>query len=175
MNRTEFDLKTRTIQETFNDTRKIKCITPKHEIMIDEDVHQGGDIFTTEDGELIDFEIQLKDFDEEELVKYVEFAEELYEKTHKHISVYLMCPKNINVSVREFEIKSRADFTIRLACIGYDLCHMTLNHIKQKIQCGELLDCDDLEILKELPVRCDKEDRNYFRLECFKIINRIPY
>ena len=73
MNKTEFDFKSRTIREVFSDTRKI-CIAPKHEIMLDEGVHPGGDIFTTEDGEYIDFETQLKDFDAEELAKYVEFV-----------------------------------------------------------------------------------------------------
>ena len=175
MNRTEFDLKTRTIQETFNDTRKIKCITPKHEIMIDEDVHQGGDIFTTEDGELIDFEIQMKDFDEEELSKYVEFAENLYEKHQKHVSVYILCPKNINVTVRECPLKSEADFTIKLACLQDDTCHIILNFIKNKLKNDLALDCDDIKALEMLPIWCNREDRHYFRVESIKIMNRIMH
>lgn len=175
MNKKEFEIKTKMIKETFDDERSIKCLSPPGAIDLDEDIHQGGDIFITEDGAYIDLEYQLQDFDEEELVKYVEFAEEVYEQTDNHVSVYLMCPKNINVCVREFDIKSRADFTIRLACIGYDPCHMVLNHIKQKVHRGELLNNEDIETLEHLPVRCAKKDRNYFRLECFKIINRISY
>lgn len=175
MKKDDFKIKAKMIKETFDDERPIKCITPQGALELDENIHQGGDIFITEDGDYIDLEYQLQDFDEAELVKFVEFAEEVYEKTQKHVSIYLMCPKNVNVSVREFDIKSKADFTIRLACMGYDPCHMILNEIKQKMYRGELLDCHDREILENLPVRCAKKDRNYFRLECFKIINRITY
>ena len=175
MKKDEFEIKKKMIKETFDDERPIKCITPPGTLEVDDEIHQGGDIFITEDGDYIDLEYQLNDFDEEELVKYVEFAEELYEKTKRHISIYLMCPKNVNVCVREFEIKSQADFTIRLACIGYDPCQMILNEIKQKMKRGEYLDCKDIEILENLPVRCAKKDRNYFRLECFKIINRMTH
>ena len=37
------------------------------------------------------------------------------------------------------------------------------------------LDEDDLYALAMLPVRCDRKDRNYFRLEYLKIINRYFY
>ena len=149
MNKTEFDFKSRTIREVFSDTRKI-CIAPKHEIMLDEGVHPGGDIFTTEDGEYIDFETQLKDFDAEELAKYVEFAENLYEKHQKKVSVYILCPKNISVNVRECPLKSDADFTIKLACSQDDICHLILNRIKNKLKNEIALDCDDIESIKIL-------------------------
>lgn len=156
MNKEEFEIKVKMIKEHFNDERSIKCVTPQGLFDLGEDIHQGGEIFTTEDGDLIDLEYQLRDFDEAELVKYVEFAEELYEITHKRISIYLMCPKNVNVCVREFEIKSEADFTIRLACIGYDPCHMALDYIKQKIRNGKILDREDINVLEKLPLMCKK-------------------
>ena len=172
MNESDFNLRTKLIKETFNDDRVIKCRTPEHLRELDENVHQGGDIFTTEDGEFIDFEYQLKDFDEVELTKYVEFAENLYEKHKKHVSVYILCPKDINVSVKECPIKSEADFTIKLACNQEDLCHMILKAIKNKIRNEEYLSVEDLHILANLPVKCAKKDRNYFRLEYFRIINQ---
>ena len=172
MNENDFNLRTKIIKETFNDEREIKCRTPKHLRELDENVHQGGDIFTTEDGEFIDLEFQLEDFDEVELTKYVEFAENLYEKNQKHVSVYILCPKDINVSVKECPIKSEADFTIKLACNQDDLCHMILKAIKNKIRNNEILTGEDFNILANLPVKCAKKDRNYFRVEYFKIINR---
>ncbi|MBE6500118.1 MAG: hypothetical protein E7Z80_06215 [Methanobrevibacter thaueri] len=175
MKNKEFAIKTKTISETFNDKRPIKCIVAKDMLELDENIHQGGDIFKTENGDLIDLEFQLQDFNEEELVKYVEFAEALYEKTNKHISVYLICPKNIDVLVKECEIKSEADFTIRLSCIAEDPCQIILNNIKHKLNRGEIIDCYDLETLEKLPLVCNKKDRNYFRLEYLKIINRIHY
>ena len=170
MNKKEFDYKSRTIREVFNDTRKI-CIAPKHEVMLDEGVHPGGDIFTTEDGEFIDFETQLKDFDAEELAKYVEFAENLYEKHQKKVSIYILCPRTIDVNVRECPLKSEADFTIKLACSQEDICHLILNHIKNKLKNDMILDCDDIHAVEMLPVRCNRNDRNYFRVESIKIMN----
>lgn len=172
MNKTEFDFKSRTIREVFSDTRKI-CIAPKHEIMLDEGVHPGGDIFTTEDGEYIDFETQLKDFDAEELAKYVEFAENLYEKHQKKVSVYILCPKNISVNVRECPLKSDADFKIKLACSQDDICHLILNRIKNKLKNEIALDCDDINAVEMLPVMCNRYDRNYFRVESIKILNMV--
>lgn len=175
MNKNEFDLKTKLIKENFHDTRKIKCPTPEDERKLDENVHPGGDIFTTENGEYIDLELQLEDFDEMELAKYIEFAENLYEKHQKRVSVYLLCPKNINVSVREQKILSDADFSIKLACDQTDPCHMILGIIKRKIKNKDPLDSDDLHMVEKLPVMCSKEDRHYFRVESIKIINRYFY
>ena len=115
--------------------------------------------------------MQLKDFDEIELTKYIEFAENLYEKHKKPVSVYLLCPKNINVTVKECSIKSESEFTIKLACSQEDPCHLILNTIKHKIKENKILTGDDIHALALLPVMCEKKDRNYFRLEYFKIIN----
>ncbi len=175
MNQKEYLVKTEIIRKTFSDERKIKCQTPTEDLKLDENVHKGGDIFTTEEGEFIDFELQLRDFDEEELTKYVEFAENLYEKHQKHVSVYLLCPRDINVCVKECTIKSEADFTIKLAKVPEDSCKIILEGIKNKLKNKEKLDCDDLHALAYLPVMCDKEERNYYRMEYFKIINQLQY
>ena len=175
MNDCDFNKMQKLFRETFNDERKIKCVTPEHVRRLDDNVHPGGIVITTEDGEFIDFEIQLKDFDEVELAKYVEFAENLYEKHRRKVSVYLLCSKDIDVLVKECRIKSESDFTIKLACSTEDYCHMALNAIKNKIRNHICLDEEDLEILEDLPLKCDKKDRNYFRVEYFKIINRRHY
>ena len=91
MNKENIDLRTNVIRKTFNDQRPIKCLTPEKIREVDEDIYPGGDIFTTDDGEFIDLEFQTTDFDENELVKYVEFAEALYKKHHKPISIYIIC------------------------------------------------------------------------------------
>ncbi|MBQ6098366.1 MAG: hypothetical protein IJL02_00700 [Methanobrevibacter sp.] len=175
MDRKDYEVRTKVIRETFNDERQLICIEDKDELKLDENVYSGGDIFITDDGEFIDLEFQTKDFDENELVKYVELAENLYEKHGKNITIYLICPKGINVSVRECDIKSEATFTIKLACIPEDPCEMVLKHIKDKIKRNEILNGDDLHALSMLQVVCRKEDRNYYRREYFKIINRLQY
>ncbi len=171
MNKNEFNFKKKMIKETFNENRKIICPTPKSITRLADNVYPGGDIFTTENGEFIDFELQLEDFDEAELTKYIEFAENLYEKHHKHVSVYLLCTKNVNVTVKECKIYSESDFTIKLACSQEDPLEMILSSIKKKIRNGEFLDEEDLHLLEKLPVWCDKKDRNYYRMEYLKIIN----
>lgn len=175
MKEQDFKIRTKIIKETFNDPRKIKCLTPEKDKKFDDNIYPGGDVFTTENGEFIDLEFQLEDFTEDELVKFVEFAEALYERHQKQVSIYLICPDTVDVLVRECEIKSRADFTIKIACIQENPAHIILDVIKNKISKGDLLDGDDLHALSMLPLICKKEDRNYFRKEYFKIINKLQY
>jgi hypothetical protein len=175
MDKIEFEFKKKLIKENFKDERPIKCPTPEHITRLDDDVHPGGDIFTTEDGEFIDLEFQKEDFDEVELAKYIEFAENLYEKHHKKVSVYIICPKEINVCVREHRIISDGDFTIKIACSQEDFSKMILDIIKRKIRNKELLDREDLIMVEKLPLMCAKKDRKYYRVESLKIINRYFY
>lgn len=175
MNKKDFDIRTNVIKKTFNDNRTIVSSVSAEELGLDENIHQGGDIFITSDGEFIDLEFQENDFNEDELVKYVELAENLYEQYGKKVSIYILCPKDINVCVRECEIKSESTFTIKIACIQEDFCEIILNGIKAKIKANEMLDEDDLYALARLPVECKKEKRNYYRREYFKIINGLQY
>ena len=50
MKKQDFKIRTKIIQETFNDKRKIKCLTPEDDRKVDENTYPGGDIFTTENG-----------------------------------------------------------------------------------------------------------------------------
>lgn len=175
MNKKEFEIRVKVIHETFNDDRAIVSSISAEELNIAENIHQGGDIFITSEGEFIDLEFQVVDFTEDELVKYVELAENLYEQSKKKVSVYILCPKDTNIFVRECEIKSEATFTIKLACIQDDPCEIILKGIKAKLKAKEILDGDDLHALSMLQVMCKKEDRNYYRKEYFRIINRLHY
>lgn len=175
MNEKEFKIKKEIIKENFHEKRTIKCETPKHLCKFNEGVYEGGDIFTTENGEFIDLEFQLEDFDELELAKYVEFAENLYEKHQKHVSVYIICPKNVNVLVKEFKIKSEAEFVIKLCCVQDDPCQLILNTVKNKIMNNEFVSEDELYAIEMLPIMCNRKDRHYFRVESLKIINKLNY
>ena len=75
--------------------------------------------------------------------------------------------------MKQCDIKSEADFKIKLARIEENPSHFILNIIKEKVKNNEELDSEDLAILSMLPVKCKKEDRDYFREEYFKIINKI--
>jgi hypothetical protein len=175
MDEKDFNIRAKVIKEIFGDESKIVASVDAEELDIDRNIHQGGDIFITSDGKFIDLEFQTVDFTPEELAKYVEFAEELYEKYGKNISVYLICPNNINVYLREFEIPSKSDFTIKLACIPEDPCEIILNGIKTKIEDDEILDKDDLNLLGELHDMCEKKDKKYYLTQYIKIVNRLHY
>lgn len=175
MDKKDFKTRTNIIKETFMDDKNIKCHIPTEELELDENIHQEGDFFMTEDGEFVDLEFQFTDFTEDELVKFIELAENLHEKYERKITIYILCPKYINVYVKEIEIMSDADFTIKLCCTNMDPCKVILDGIKNKIKNNEFLDEDDFHALAMLPVMCDKDDKHYYRSESIKIRNRVPY
>ena len=141
-------------------------------IEVSDECHQGGDIFITEEGELIDLEYQLKDFDEEELAKYGELAEELYEKNEVPISIYVLCSTTVNVLIPEIPIKSEAVFNIRLACLDDNPIYDTLYQIKEKVEKEIRLDDEDLMDLINMPVMVPKKDRKKLRIECIKLLRK---
>jgi len=103
------------IRKAFKDERKIVERTPDEMRSVDKKFYQGGSVYTTEDGELIDLEIQERDYDIEDHVNYIEFAEALYEKTKRRVNVYVYCVPSIKINIQLYEIPSEADFKIRLA------------------------------------------------------------
>ena len=105
------------IRKAFKDDRKIVERTPDEVRRVDKKFYQGGSVYTTEDGELIDLEIQERDYDIEDHVNYIEFAEALYEKTKKRVNVYVYCAPSIKINIQLYKIPSDADFKIRLAQI----------------------------------------------------------
>ena len=175
MNNTDFDIKTKLIKETFNDEINIKYDLSEKEPQIVNDFSEEIDIYVTEDEEIICLDILLNDFDVEQLTQYIEFAETLYEKEKKSVSIYLLCPPNINVCVKECELRSEAEFSIKLARIEENPCSMILDKIKNKMKNNEILDSDDMNALLMLPVMCEKKDRHYYRKESIRILNEINY
>ena len=113
MNEDEINL----IRKAFNDEREIVEKTPDEIRRVDKKFYQGGSVYTTADGELIDLEIQKRDYDIEDHVNYIEFAEALYEKTKKRVNVYIYCCPSVKIKIKLYEIPSEADFKIRLAQI----------------------------------------------------------
>ena len=105
------------IRKAFRDDRKIIERTPDEIRSVDKKFYQGGSVYTPEDGELIDLEIQERDYDIEDHVNYIEFAEALYEKTKKRVNVYVYCAPSVKINIQLYEIPSDADFKIRLAQI----------------------------------------------------------
>lgn len=105
------------IRKAFKDDREIIEETPAEIRRVDRQFYQGGSVYTTSDGEFIDLEIQKRDYDIEDHVNYIEFAEALYEKHGKKVNIYVYCHPSVRINIKLYEIPSEADFKIRLAQI----------------------------------------------------------
>lgn len=111
MNEDEINL----IRRAFKDNRTILEETPDEIRRLDDKYYQGGSVYTTEDGEFIDLEIQERDYDIEDHVNYIEFAEQLYDKHKKRVNVYVYCVPSVKINIKMYKIQSDADFKIILA------------------------------------------------------------
>lgn len=156
-----------TIKKMFDETREINP-TP-----IDIKLNGDGKAYKTGDGEIIYCELQLKDFTIDELVRYTGIMETLYEEYNTHCTAYIVAADGVEVKVNEMPIKSEADFTIKLGVTDIDPCESILDHIKQKMASGELLDREDIEKLQMIPFMCSKNKRDYYRTQVFHIMNML--
>ncbi|WP_407413217.1 hypothetical protein [Methanobrevibacter sp.] len=170
MNEENITEKIRIIQEVFDEKRNIIDYAPPEMVEVCNECYPGGDIFITKEGELIDLECQFKDFDEEDLAKYAELAEELYEKNKVPISIYVLCSER--VLVPEIPIKSEAIFNIKLARIEHNPIYDTLFQIKEKVENGMPLDDEDFFGLLTLPIMGSKKDRKKLRVECYRLLRK---
>ena len=118
------------IRKAFKDKRPIIEKTPDEIRKVDREFYQGGSVYTTADDEFIDLEIQDRDYDIEDHVNYIEFAEALYEKHEKRVNVYVYCAPSVKINIPLYEIPSDADFKIRLSQVRKD---SKFQQIKSKI------------------------------------------
>ncbi len=118
------------IKKAFNDERRIIEKTPDEERRIGDEYYQGGSVYLTEDNEYIDLEIQNRDYDIEDHINYIEFAEELYKKQKKKVNVYIYCDPRIKIKIKMYNIKSHADFKLKIAQLQNQ---STIDKIKRKL------------------------------------------
>lgn len=173
MSRENLILNEELIKETFNEDVKLKIEIPESERCLNEDQFITGDLFESIDGKLVKVCYHFTDFTPTELAKFSEYAEELYAEYGKEVTIYIICHKNINVCVKECEIYSEADFSIKLIMVDADPAVFTYGKIRWKFDNGIPLDSNDLFLLKRLPVICERKNRKFFREEYFRIMNKI--
>lgn len=171
----ESKIKKELIRHVFNDPRHLEDVPLKNCLDVNNETLKKGDLLKTDDGEFVFLDVLFKDFTIDSLVDYIEMAEEIFYASKKRISIYLVCPDGVDVRVKEREIKSDAEFTIKLAKTTFDFADETLKFIKQKIENRESIDREDIEMLKLLPMKCRKEMRNYYRRESLKLLEKMGY
>ena len=131
-----------------------------------------GELFLADNFEIIFLNLLIDNFNEDKLLEFVKIAEDLYNEFSMGIKIYLAATGNVEVTVDECEIKSFADFTIKLAKTDIDVCSNILTMIKAKMVESELSKAD-IEILSMLPFMCQENERDYYRKEYFKIMAEI--
>lgn len=163
------------IENIFGDYREIvgkasdeiQKIAKKHEIP--------GTIYKTRNNEFISLSMTKNDFGNKELDQYQRYGEELYKKSKKEISIYILGSPHVKLKVTK-EIESTAPITINLSLIEYSSAYDTLRHIQSLVENHEKLDNEDLNALKMIPYMGPPEDKRNLRVECLnlwkKIINK---
>ncbi len=162
----------RVIKEVFDDEREVIGYAPEDMITINGHRYEKGDIFLTDTGELIDLEIQIEDFDKEELCNYVKLAEELYKINKVEISIYILCSKEIKITSPEGLINSKANFCIRIICLNENPIYELLSGIKEKIDKKDSLNDEDLTTLMMIPDMVPKRDKERVSVECFELLKK---
>ena len=132
----------------------------------------GPETYKTEDDEIVITKIHTGDFSPKRLAKYIELCEDSYDKYNTRINLYIIMDPNANVTVKQMDIKSHADFTIKLACGKIDPIETALKLIGQKIIEGTATQ-KDYEELEMLPLQCKKEKRLYYREKVLEMLNMI--
>ena len=156
------------IRNVFADSRNMEYV-PEDEVLVDD---FDGDVFITEDNELVLLRLCMSVFDESVLASTVCAAEDFYTEYDKRVNMYIIS-LNGDVTVRECNIKSFADFTIKLGVAGHAVCSMILESIKSKFNDDGVLSENDLDLLGMLPLMCARDEREFYRKEYLCMLNKV--
>lgn len=145
----------------------------KETFKVDEEMKENRDIYIDCDA-LFDGEVHtiamkaiLSDFGPAELADAVETAEILYEKLGKPVILCLGMSAQNRVTVKEMEIKSEADFAIRLAVV--DFYKVAIERTKERIANGTANEIDR-QALQAMPMTVPRHMRKKVREVCFALL-----
>ena len=147
----------------------------KNTFKVDEEMKENKDIYmdcdALFDGEehTIAMKAILGDFGPAELADAVEIAEILYEELGKPVILCLGMSAQNRVTVKEMDIKSHADFAIRLAIV--DFYKIAIERTKERIANGTANDIDR-EALQAMPMTVPRHMRRKVREECFALLQQ---
>lgn len=146
-------------------TGKIQEIAEKHEIY--------ADVFETEENELISLYIIDEDFDNNQLEKYKKYGEELYEKSQKLVSIYILCVKQATNKLNNDKIEFNEKLLFKIEKMeysyNYKIFGIMTEFVKNKVKFGK----DDLIVLSMIPKMGPSQDLRYMRIECLKLWKEI--
>ena len=111
----------------------------------------------------------LGDFGPAELADAVETAEILYDKLGKPVILCLGMSAQGNVTVPEMEIKSEADFSIKLAVV--DFYRIAIDRVRERIANGTANNIDR-NALQAMPMTVPRHMRKKVREECFALLQQ---
>jgi hypothetical protein len=146
------------IMDLFNDDRRMEQI--------------GEDIYRTSDNDIVMTKIHLGDFTTESLANYICEVEDAYDEYHTCINLYIAMDPTGDVLVEERDIKSHADFTIKLAVLDGNPVEIALQKIGAKIVDGTYTQ-EDIDVLQTLPMMCKREDRKECRKKVLDLLEMV--
>lgn len=127
-----------------------------------------AEIYQTENGEFISFNLIDEDFGNSDIEKYGKYGEDLYEKSGKEVCIYVLGSPHIKINITK-ELKSDAVMLINVSKFKYSSTYETLRHIEGLVKSRQKLDQDDLFALKMIPIMGPPEDKRNLRIECLKL------
>ncbi|MBQ9026865.1 MAG: hypothetical protein IJ104_10965 [Methanobrevibacter sp.] len=160
------------IENLFEEHRKIVGKADEEIQKIAEKHQRHTEIFITEEGELISFEIMNEDMDNNEMKKIKKYGEDLYEINGKYISIYILCSPHMKLK-GVTDIESEAPLVIKIAQMPTSDAYDVLRHITDLVKNRQKLNEEDLFALSMIPQMGPKEDKRHLRIECLKLWKEI--
>lgn len=165
----KFEEKKEIIKIQFQDSRNITGIASEYVQKITEKHNFYGDVYETENKELIASIILDEDFTYEVLEKIKEYGEDLFKISNNVVSIYILGSPHIENKITTHIIESTADMIIKFSKMEYSDAYEIYWHIKGLVEKKIKLSKDDQFALSMIPMMGPPEDKRYLRIECLKI------
>lgn len=128
-----------------------------------------GEIYETEDHELIVSTVLDEDFTNKVLDKLIKFGEELYEANNSIIKIYILGSPHTENKVTKRIVESEAGIIVKFTKMEYTDAYDVYWHIRGLVDNNIKLNKDDLFALSMVPTMGPPEDKRNLRIECLKI------
>lgn len=169
MKNENFEEKIEIIKMQFDEPRKIIGKASDDIQKISEKYGIYGDVYETQDYEYIASVIIDENFTYKVLNQMKEYGEELYERNHKPVSIYILGSPHVENMITEHVIESTAEIVIKFSKMEYSDAYEIYWHLKGLVENNIKLNKDDQFALSMIPMMGPPEDKRNLRIECLKI------